>query len=161
MKKRDRASSLFWMGFGILFVIGALQQGLIKKGVPGPGFLPFICGIALILFSLIVLISALATGQNKDGEGSEPEKFFPEKESRRRMVFTLMALVAYGVCLPYLGFLVTTFAFMLFTLRLMERQNRTWVILLSLSIAILAYLLFAALDVQLPQGIWGIFGGDE
>jgi putative tricarboxylic transport membrane protein len=138
-----------------------LQQGLIKKGVPGPGFLPFICGIALILLSLIVLISALSTGKNENGEGAEPEKFFPEKGSRRRMVFTLIALVAYGICLPYLGFLLTTFVFMLFTLRLLEQQNWILVILLSLSIAILAYLLFAALDVQLPQGIWGILGGDE
>jgi uncharacterized membrane protein len=161
MKKRDRASSLFWMAFGILFVIGALQQGLIKKGVPGPGFLPFICGIALILLSLLVLISALARGQNENEAGSAPEKFFPEKGSRQRILLTLTALVAYGICLPYLGFSLTTFVFMLFTLRITERQNWVWVILLSLSIAILASLLFAALDVQLPQGLWEMFGRDE
>jgi putative tricarboxylic transport membrane protein len=161
MKKRDCASSLFWMGFGILFVIGAWQQGLIQKGVPGPGFLPFICGIALILLSLMVLLPALAAGKDEDAEGGEPEKFFPEKGSRRRMGCTLAALVAYGIFLPYLGFLLTTFFFMLFTLRLMEKQKWIWVILLSLSIAIPAYLLFAALDVQLPQGIWGMLIGRE
>lgn len=161
MKKRDRASSLFWMGFGILFVIGAWQQGLIHKGVPGPGFLPFICGIALILLSLMVLFPALVAGKNKNGEGGEPENFFPEEGSGRRMVYTVTALVAYGICLPYLGFLLTTFVFMLFTLRLMEKQKLIRVILLSLSIAIPAYLLFAALDVQLPQGMWGILRGRE
>jgi hypothetical protein len=159
MKKRDRASSLFWMGFAILFVVGALQQGLIKEGVPGPGFLPFICGVALIVLSLTVLISA-RTERQEEPDG-EPEAFFPEKASRRRMGLALMALVAYAMCLPYLGFLPTTFLFMLFTLRLMERQNWMWVILLSLSIAILAHLLFAVLDVQLPQGIWSIVAGEE
>jgi putative tricarboxylic transport membrane protein len=161
MKKRDRASSLFWMGFGVMFLIGAWRQGLMRQGVPGPGFLPFLCGIALILLSLAVLISALVTEKNENGQGREPEKFFPEQGSRRRMVCTLAALVAYGLCLPYLGFLLTTFVFMLFTLRLMERQKWIRVILLSLSIAVLAHLLFAALDVQMPPGILGIWGEGE
>ncbi len=156
MKKRDRASSLFWMGFGVLFVISAWQQGLLRRGVPGPGFLPFICGIVLIGLSLMVLIPALGAGKNGKGGGGEQEKFFPEKGSRRRLAYALTALVAYGICLPYLGFLLTTFVFMLFMLRLMEPQKWIWVFLLSLSTAILAYLLFAAMEVQLPQGILGM-----
>lgn len=156
MKKRDRASSLFWMGFGVLFVISAWQQGLLRRGVPGPGFLPFICGIVLIGLSLMVLIPTLGAGKNGKGGGGEQEKFFPEKGSRRRLAYALTALVAYGICLPYLGFLLTTFVFMLFMLRLMEPQKWIWVFLLSLSTAILAYLLFAAMEVQLPQGILGM-----
>lgn len=160
MKKRDRASSLFWMGFGVLFLIGAWQQGLIREGVPGPGFLPFICGIALILLCLIVLIPALVAGKNENGKVREQEKFFPEKGSRRRIAWGLAALVAYGVGLPYLGFLPTTFFFILFTLRLMEPQKWIWVFPLSLSTALLTYMLFDALDVFLPQGILGIWAGN-
>jgi uncharacterized membrane protein len=156
MKKRDRASSLFWLGFGILFVIGAWQQGLVKKGVPGPGFLPFICGIVLIGLALMVLIPALGSGKKEDEGGAAQEKFFPEKGSRQRLIYALTALVAYGICLPYLGFLLTTFVFMLFMFRLMEPQKWFRVFLLSLATALLAYLLFAALEVQLPQGFFGI-----
>lgn len=160
MKKRDRASTLFWMGFGVLFVIGAWQQGLIREGVPGPGFLPFICGIALIVLCLMVLVPALAGGKNENARVREEEIFLPEKGSGRRIAYSLAALMAYGIGLQYLGFLLTTFFFMLFTLRLMGPQKWTWVFPLSLSSALLAYMLFDALDVPLPQGILGIWAGN-
>jgi hypothetical protein len=142
--------------FGSLFVIGAWQQGLVKKGVPGPGFLPFICGIALIGISLMVLIPALGKDKNKKGEEAGQEQFFPEKKSGRRVGFALAAPILYAIFLPYLGFLLTTFVFMLFMLRLMEPQKWSRVFLLSFFTAILAYLLFGALEVQLPRGILGI-----
>jgi len=156
MKKRNRVSGLFWLGFGLLFAIGGWQQGLIKRAIPGAGFLPFICGIVLIGLALIVLIPALVPEKNERRKGDGQEKFFPEKESGTRLAYTLAALVAYGICLPYGGFLLITFVFMLFMLRLMEPQKWSRAILLSLSTAILAYLLFAALEVQLPQGMLGI-----
>ena len=156
MKKQDRISSLFWLGFGLLFAIGGWQQGLIKRGVPGPGFLPLICGVVLIGLALIVLIPTLGPGKDEKRESTGQEKFFPEKGSGSRLAYTLTALVAYGICLPYGGFLLITFVFMLFMLRLMEPQKWSRAILLSLSTAILAYLLFGALEVQLPQGMLGI-----
>ena len=144
------------MVFGSLFVIGAWQQGLVKKGVPGPGFLPFICGIALIGISLMVLIVALGKDKNKNREEAGLEKFFPERESGRRVAFALTAPILYAIVLPYLGFLLTTFVFMLFMLRLMEPQKWYKVFLVSFFTALLAYLLFGALEVQLPRGILGI-----
>jgi hypothetical protein len=156
MKKRDRVSSLFWLGFGLLFAIGGWQQGLIKRGVPGAGFLPFICGVIMIGLVLIVLIPTLGPEENEKKESAGQDKFFPEKGSGVRLAYTLTALVAYAICLPYGGFLLITFVFMLFMLRLMEPQKWTRAVLLSLSTAILAYLLFAALEVQLPQGMLGI-----
>jgi uncharacterized membrane protein len=77
MKKRDRVSSLFWMGFGVVFFIASWQSGLITQGIPGAGFFPFICGVVLIGLSLIVLISSFDSG-NKDESAGE-EKFFPER----------------------------------------------------------------------------------
>ena len=144
------------MVFGSLFIIGAWQQGLVKKGVPGPGFLPFICGIALIGISLVVLIAALGKDKNKEGEEAGQQQFFPEKESGRRVGFALAAPILYAILLPYLGFLLTTFVFMLFMLRLMEPQKWYKVFLVSFFTAVLAYLLFGALEVQLPRGILGI-----
>ncbi len=156
MKKRDRVSSLFWLGFGLLFAAGGWQQGLIKRGVPGPGFLPLICGLIMIGLALIVLIPTLAAERSEKKESAGEERFFPDKGSGTRLAYTLMALAAYAICLPYGGFLLITFVFMLFMLRLMEPQRWSRALLLSLSTAILAYLLFAALEVQLPQGMLGI-----
>ena len=144
------------MVFGCLFATDAWQQGLVKRGVPGPGFLPFICGIVLIGLSLMVLIPALGSGKNQKMEEGGQERFFPEKQSGRRLFLALAAPVLYAIFLPYLGFLISTFVFMFFMFRLMEPQKWYWVFLLSFSTAILAHLLFGALEVQHPRGIFGI-----
>ena len=146
------------MAFGLIFAIAAWRQGLVHKGVPGPGFLPFLCGIALILLSALVFIRAFAADK---APGTAAEKFFPAAGGIKRVGYTLAALLAYAICLPYLGFVLTTFAFSLFTFRLGERQKWIRVIALSAAIALIAYLSFSALDVQLPQGVLEILQGSE
>ena len=73
MKNRDLVSSLFWMGFGILFLIGAMVQGLIRRGIPGPGFVPFIVAAVLICLSLSVFFPALVK-KTKESEGQERQR---------------------------------------------------------------------------------------
>src|SRR5512143_3601850 len=107
MKNRDLVSSIIWMALGGLFVAGALQQGLIRKDVPGPGFLPFLSGLALMFVSLFVLVPAL--GQRAKG-GSIA--IFPERGSLRKFLLALVALFAFGFALDYGGYLLTTFLFM-------------------------------------------------
>lgn len=156
MKNRDLASGLVWMGFGILFVVGSLMQGLMRKGVPGPGFLPFISGIFLIALSFMVLIPALSNKKTENG-ATQAAKFFPEKDSLKKVLLALVGLFAYGVSLEYTGYLINTFFLMLLMARLIQRVKWRTVLILSLSTAILSYLLFVVLlNVQLPKGVLGI-----
>ncbi len=156
MKNRDLLSSLFWMGFGTLFLFGSLQHGFGKTGVPGAGFLPLITGFILIFLSLILLISALGNKKKEMGV-IEREKFFPERDSPKKILFALIALFAYGISLGYAGYFLTTFLFMLFISRLIEPRRWRTVFILALSTAILSYLIFVALlEIPLPQGILGI-----
>jgi putative tricarboxylic transport membrane protein len=142
------------MGVGILFLIGSLREGLFRKGIPGPGFLPFFMAISLIILSLIVFLPSLS---RKQEAGTEPGlKFFPEADSFKKILLGLVALFAYGFALEHTGYLVTTFVFMLFTSRLMERKKWTGPFLMALLTAALSYALFTALEVQLPKGIWGL-----
>ncbi|MBI5968485.1 MAG: tripartite tricarboxylate transporter TctB family protein [Deltaproteobacteria bacterium] len=156
MKNRDLFSSLFWMAFGVLFLVGALQQGLMRKGVPGPGFLPFISGIILISLSLMVLIPALRKQKKERGAWGR-EKFFTERDSLKKILLALMALFAFGFSLGYAGYLITTFLFILFIMRLMEPIIWRTVLITAFATVIFSYLLFVVLlDVQLPQGILGL-----
>lgn len=155
MKNRDLFSSLFWMAFGVLFLVGAWQQGLMRKGVPGPGFLPFISGIVLISLSLMVLIPALGDKKEERGAG-EKEKFFPQRDSPRKILLALVFLFAYGISLEYAGYLLTTFLFMVFISRLVEPERWRTVLILAFFTSVLSYLLFVVLlEVQLPKGILG------
>jgi hypothetical protein len=151
MKNRDLVSGIIWMALGGLFVVGALQQGLMRKGVPGPGFLPFFSGLALIFVSLFVLVPALA-----QREKDKRSDFFPERDSFRKLLLALIALFAFGVALEYGGYLLTTFLFMFSIVRLMEPKAWRTTALLALLTAILSYMLFVVLlEVQLPKGLLG------
>ncbi len=148
MKNRDLVSSIIWMALGGLFVAGSLQQGLMRRGVPGPGFLPFFSGLALIFVSLFVLIPALV-----QREKAESSAFFPEQGSFRKFLFALIALFAFGMAMEYAGYLLTTFLFMFLMARLVEPKGWGTLTLLALLTAVLSYLLFVVLlEVQLPKG---------
>ena len=150
MKNRDLISGIFWIGFGAVFVIGGLQQGLVRQGIPGPGSLPFIVGLISIGLSLVVVVQALTK------ESIPLKKFFPEKSSLRKLILALVSIVGYGLLLKSLGFMLTTFLFLVCVLALVGREK--WVTALSFSLltAVLSYLLFTALQVELPRGILGI-----
>jgi hypothetical protein len=153
MKNRDLISSLFWIGFGIIFCVGAVQNGIMVSGAPGPGCLAFIVGCILIGLSLLVLIPALSKSKDAPGAG---EKFFPQRESFRKLTIALIALLGYGWVLEPLGFFLTTLFFLFFVLRFIEPQRWTTVFGFSFLTTFLAYVLFMALKVELPRGIFGI-----
>ena len=150
MKNRDLVSSIIWIIIGGLFVAGAFEHGLMRRGIPGPGFLPFFSGVALIVASLFVLIPAVRMKEKL------PENI-PSKErgSLKKILLAVVALVAYGIVIEYAGFFLTTLFFMLFVLRLMETR---WFFIawLALATAVVSYLLFVVLlELQLPKGMLG------
>ncbi len=152
MKHRDMVSSLVWIFLGGLFMAGSLEQGLMRRGVPGPGFLPFFSGLAMVLISLFVLTPTL--GQRKKAENSET--FFPGRDSVRKVLLALAALVAFGVAIEYAGFSITTFFFMFFIALIMDPKRWRASAVLALLTAVISYLLFVVLlEVQLPKGWLG------
>lgn len=153
MRRRDVWSSLVWLGVGIVFLVGSLRAGLFRKGIPGPGFLPFIISLSLIVLSLMVFFPALS---RKKEDAIEGENFFPEKDSFKKVLFGLIALFAYGFALEYTGYIITTFVFMIFTSMIMERGKWIGPLVMAVLTAVLSYLLFVALEVQLPSGFLGI-----
>ncbi len=155
MKSRDLQSGLFCLVLGLIFGAASLQQGLMRKGVPGPGFLPFFTAILFIGLSLGVLIPALRRGKGQ-GNAQPSPRFFPEKDSARKILLGLLALFAYGFLLSFAGYLVTTVIFMLFILRLVEPVPWKTVVWTAVATGVVSYLLFVVLlEVQLPQGLIG------
>jgi len=154
MKYRELVGSLFWMGVGAPFCIGALGYGLFREGVPEPGLLPFFAGSIMIVLGVSVLITSV---KEERGGKTSREKIFPERESSKRLFTVVFALSAYIASVEYLGFPLTTFLFMIFLLRFIEPQR--WFVIVAASILTTAssYLLFQIfLKTQLPKGILGI-----
>jgi putative tricarboxylic transport membrane protein len=149
MKNLDRVSSIVWMVFGGLFVAGALQKGLINKGLPGPGLLPFLTGVALMLLSLSVLLSALYSKEKAESGG-----FSAAQGSYKRLLIALGALVAFGFVMNFIGYLITSFIFMLFMTRLINPKGWRTPLIVALATAVLSYIFFVVyMEIQLPRGI--------
>ncbi|MDH4267590.1 MAG: hypothetical protein OEW45_18340, partial [Deltaproteobacteria bacterium] len=61
--KADRASSMVWMGVGLLSIYGSFQLGLGTLGEPGSGFLSFLAGSFICLMALIIFIQSFLQGK--------------------------------------------------------------------------------------------------
>jgi putative tricarboxylic transport membrane protein len=154
MKHRDIIGSLFWMAVGVIFCLGSLDFGFSHMGTIGGGFFPFVAGIALISLSAIALVTSLLA--KKEGRPASGP-FLPERDSGKKLLSALLALLAYVLVLKYLGFVLTTFFFMVFLLRFIEPQR--WAVVLGAATLTsgTAHIVFNIwLKVQLPRGFWGI-----
>ena len=151
MKNRDFLSSMIFVALGVIFCTGGLKYKLSHFGSPGAGFFPFLFGLVLIGFSTILLISSIP-------EFKKPsEKFFPQKDSFRKILMAVMALLVYILVLPHSGFLLITFLFIVFTLRFIEPAKWTSTLLAAFLTTAISFVLFELwLGVQLPRGFWRV-----
>lgn len=148
MKNRDFVSSLAGIALGILFCLGGWKYKLSYFGGPGAGFFPFLFGMVLILLSFIVLITSFPDFKKP------AEKFFPQKDSRKKILLATGALLIYGFLLPYTGFIIITFLLILFLLRFIEPAKWPSILLASSLTTAISYIIFELwLGVQLPKGI--------
>jgi len=152
MKRRNITSSVFFFFAGIVISIYAVNYGLGGSRAPGPGFLPFLTGVSLILLSLALLIPSY-----KDRTAEKRVPFFPEANSSKKVILATSGLLCYGLALEYLGYILTTFLFMIFMLKVLQSQKGLTALLWSFLTAATFYLLFEiVLKSQLPKGILGI-----
>jgi len=143
--KWDRVAGYVLLAIGIITAWSSTSLSMGKASRPGPGFLPF--GLALIL---IILSIALIAKSWKKEEQSVP--FWPERGWLRPLLGVGIFLL-YAALLPPLGFILTTFFFLICWMWVIERIR--WVTILPISIGVTAvlYLIFSyLLEVPLPGG---------
>lgn len=151
MKYLDLISGMVFIAIGIIFVAGGMKYKLFHFGSPGAGFFPFIFGLVLIGFSIILFVVSLVAVKKPS------ENFFAQKDSLRKILLAVGALLVYIILLPYTGFLVITSLFIVFMFRFIEPANWTSTILAAFLTTVICYVLFELwLGVQLPRGIWRV-----
>jgi putative tricarboxylic transport membrane protein len=151
MKPRDRWSSLFWLIVSILVCVEAVKIGVGSFRTPGPGFLPFWSGLLVGSLAIVLLAKSLRKGKG----GAEIASLW-QGMKWKKVVIVAVSLFVYGIILPRLGFLITTFGLMTLLFSVGER-SRVWILAVSASVAVLAtYITFSYwLGVPLPKGVFG------
>ena len=154
MRNRDIISGLFWTVVGVIFLAGGWQYGIFRGSIPGAGFFPFMASIILVALSMSVSITALWPKDRKTSRLDERKRFFSHPDSWKKILLALIGLLFFWQGLGYLGFLLTTFLFIIFLLRVIEPQKWLTVLTTSILTTGITYIVFnMLLKVRLPAGI--------
>ena len=152
MRRYDQMSSLVWLAFAIYICIASSHLSFGSFHNPGPGFLPLLVGLFLGFFSIVVFLQATLSGKSQESILS-----WYSRERWKKLIWVLVALFAYAVCLETLGFLISTFLLLVFLFRFGMEPKR-WVVAIGGS-AIASFSSYAVFELwlrtQLPRGIFG------
>ncbi len=153
INRRNVLAGLFWLGISVFVMVESVKSDIGSLHAPGPGFLPFWSAVLLGIFSAILLIMNTVKSNLQSGSLLDLWKGL----NWSRVLLILIVLFLYPLLLPMAGYLIATFAFILFLLIIGER-SKLWIDVASaLAITLISYLIFyVLLDVKLPKGIIGL-----
>jgi hypothetical protein len=146
MINTDRWTGLFFILFSLYVCFESSRLGVGTFFRPGAGFFPFYSSALLGVLSLILGFFTFR------GKLEKAESWTDVGNT----VTVSLAVLGFALLLTWLGFAITTFLFILFLLRAVER--RAWLRSASAALFISAafYVVFGLwLKAQLPAGILG------
>jgi putative tricarboxylic transport membrane protein len=148
---RDLLSGLFWLGISVFVGIESILIDIGTFHSPGPGFFPFWSAVIMGTFSVILLvtISLRKKWKRKIADLWKGVEW-------KKVIWVLFSLFLYPILLPFMGYLITTFGLMAFSIGIMGR-SKVWVQGVSaLIITLVSYIIFYIfLSIALPKGILG------
>lgn len=147
MRNADRITGALTIIFGAWVAYLSNSMVLARGGVPGPGMLPLVCGLLLVLFGLILVIRPAESGETVS---------WPALNDGLRVAGSMAALAIFTLVVPYLGFPLTTFL-ILAILIWWWGDYRTWqAAIWGAGIALGMTIVFQTLlGAPLPAGFWG------
>jgi putative tricarboxylic transport membrane protein len=150
MKNNDQRSSVVWFIVGLAIAFYSGKYGLGKLSSPGPGFVPFLSGLAIAGLALVVFLHQLTRGTQENLKPLWSGKDWPT------MLKILGALVLYASFLKDLGFLLVTFLLIVYLFRVIKPMGWIKVLGGAFLTAFGSYAVFELwLQAQLPRGIFG------
>lgn len=177
---------------GALAVLGgAMARGSVSYGLfaeagrIGPGFMPFVAGLALVTFSVWTCVevivrargarqpeaaSARTTGDRAAGDGStsgQGDERQPSaaagaqpRRTERKVVLVVLLTAGAAVLAPVTGFLAAFGLLILVLLAAVEREPLWLAATVSVVAVTVSWLVFAQLlGIPLPGGVLGLLGG--
>jgi putative tricarboxylic transport membrane protein len=148
------AASIFWLMIGAYTAIHGYQLGLGRLSHPGPGFIFFVCALALIILG-VANLAETHIGKSKKDE--QKETYLMWRGVRwRKVLLVLAGLSTYAYIFDIAGFLLSTFLLMVFLYKVVE-PTKWWIAIIGSLITVLfSYTVFLkGLRVPFPTGFLG------
>ena len=144
-----RAVPLVLLAAAGVYLTLALRLPFGGAARPGAGFYPVFVAVFAIVVALAATASAFRGAPSAPADAVELDA-----AARRRVMISVVALAAFCLALPWVGYPAAAFAFVAVVLRYLGGRWTTALLMGALSSAG-SYGLFAVLlDVPLPHGPW-------
>lgn len=145
MKKYERITAILTSLGGVWIMVYAWQS--LKLGsihVPDAGFVPFLCGVGLLLLGIAWMVVIQGTGERGGNETAE-------KRLWHRPLLSLLLMVLYGWAMEAIGYVTSTLIFMVAWQQIIEREKwwKTMVIAILGTFAMYALFVYF-LKVPIP-----------
>ena len=151
--RKDFASGLFLLAVGALLTFQALPLSLWTRAGPEAGFFPLIIAVIIMGFSLIIIGRSLGSVRVRRDEkiievqGKGSAGFY-------KALWYGILMLAYGLLVESLGFLIVSGTLLFLILKYLEKQNWRRTLLVGFSSILVGYFLFKyLLGVPLPAGL--------
>jgi len=132
--KFDRFASILFLTVGVLFMIGSKHISSSSYGsVVGPDIFPFVLGILLVLLSIRLFYETFI---NKSGKSEKEELQY------KPFVIIFFATLVYILTLESVGYVITTFLFLVVCFQTMERKKLLSSIFISAGFSGVVYFVF-------------------
>lgn len=147
--KADLPSGLLWLAIGVFVAWEGYDLGLGTTNDPGSGFLLFWAGLLMAVLAAVQLAQAVRGGGGGPIAALWPGAFW------WKPVVAVLLLAAYGALLLPVGFLVSTFVFLLVLMLTVDRTPPAAALAVALGATLAVFLVFDRwLGVGLPRGIF-------
>jgi hypothetical protein len=146
-------SALVIIGISLFFYYLTTHFPIVKGYQQmGDAFWPQLVLLVLIGLSAILIFQFLLKGKKK---GSIKKASPEETLDRPALLKTMGVMLLYVLCIPYLGFLVSTFLALILFSYLMGDRKKSRMLYFSLGMTIATYLVFGLLIyTAMPRGVW-------
>jgi len=158
MSRSNSITNLIVIALGIF--VAYHSYAVLKLGIlisPGAGFLPFLCGIALIVLGVVWRLQGLLRKSRTCVDAAPPPAAVCETEAgplpgaRKKLVLAFATTVAYACLFERVGFLLSTLVFMLGWQLIVERERWLKAVVVTVLCAAAMFTLFRyLLHVELP-----------
>ncbi len=139
VKSFDKISGIVFLVISLLFISGSLQiSGSAYGSAVGPKTYPLILGIVLGLLSLRLLYESFK--KNTETENKEKSQMY-----YKNFGIILVSAILYVFLLEIIGFVISTFLFLLIAFQVMEKGKIVSSIIIAAVFSIGVYLMYVNL----------------
>lgn len=148
MKKMDYISGGLLFIFSVILFFQLTNLTIWEETGPSIGFFPLTMSILLSVFSLIIILQAWF--QTKKTQ----ETFRILGPKKGKFFWYIASFFAFGIIFTKIGYSLALTAFLIFILKIVEKQSWKITLLMTIISITVSYILFNIfLSVQLPEGI--------